>query len=904
MRKIYPVIFLCVLGFTYLNAQTNTFPSTGAAGIGTLTPDASSLLDIKSTAKGILIPRMTKAQRDLIASPIDGLLIYQNNSTPGFYYYNGTAWTAISTKGANTKLSNLVAPTAVNQSLLPGVSNSIDLGSPVNLWKNAYFSGDALVNGITIGRGGSAIASNTATGDQALYNNTSGNQNTANGGVALFSNTTGTYNTASGYVALYSNSTGSANTANGYGTLNHNTSGSSNTANGFYALFYNSTGYYNTASGINALYSNTTGYYNSAFGISTLFNNTTGYSNVGIGSNSLFSNKTTSNLVAVGDSALYKNTGAYNTAIGSKTLYNNITGIWNTGNGYQALFNNNNGNYNTATGAQSLHLNTNGTGNTANGYSALAFNTTGSSNTANGASALVRNTTGSFNTANGQAALSFDTSGSGNTADGYIALYSNTAGSNNTALGFSALENNSTGHSNVAVGTHSLYSNTTSSNLVAVGDSALYHNTGGYNTAAGSKALFSNTAGNNNTANGYQALYFNTTGGANTATGYRALYFNTAGENNIAIGNQAVYNNIGGNMNIGLGYYTLFNNSGGNENTAVGNWTLKSNTTGSDNTALGYYADVSSGTLTNAMALGYGATVNASNKVVIGSNTVGMVIGGYAPWSNLSDGRFKENVKEDVPGLKFITKLHPVTYTINTQKLEEHIMQNMPDDIKAARKQTPEQYAKAKSKIQTGFVAQEVEKTAKEIGYNFDGVNAPQNETDNYSIAYSQFVVPLVKAVQELSKQNDGLGVMNDELKTKNELQDKKIAAQQEQIDELKKMMQTFQQNFNNCNPCGTNALSQQSAKVVSVSSASLQQNIPNPFNRTTTINYVLAQQYSSAKIIVVDKSGKTLKEINISGTGKGSIAVDASTLASGAYNYSLYIDGKLISTKQMEHIK
>src|SRR4030095_9575599 len=113
----------------------------------------------------------------------------------------------------------------------------------------------------------------------------------------------------------------------------------------------------------------------------------------------------------------------------------------------------------------------------------------------------------------------------------------------------------------------------------------------------------------------------------------------------------------------------------------------------------------------------------------IGSNTAGMLIGGYAAWSNLSDGRFKENVKENVPGLKFIMKLRPVTYTINTQKLDEHIMQYMPDSVKALRRQKPEDYARASTRIQTGFIAQEVEKTARELGYDFDGVNAPQNPT-------------------------------------------------------------------------------------------------------------------------------------------------------------------------------
>ena len=81
---------------------------------------------------------------------------------------------------------------------------------------------------------------------------------------------------------------------------------------------------------------------------------------------------------------------------------------------------------------------------------------------------------------------------------------------------------------------------------------------------------------------------------------------------------------------------------------------------------------------------------------------------------------------------------------------------------------------------------------------------------------------------------------------------------------------------------------------------ASLEQNIPNPFANTTVIGYTLPQKFTSAQIVITDKSGKILKAANISGTGKGSLTVDASTLASGAYQYSLIDDGKLVDTKQM----
>ena len=51
--------------------------------------------------------------------------------------------------------------------------------------------------------------------------------------------------------------------------------------------------------------------------------------------------------------------------------------------------------------------------------------------------------------------------------------------------------------------------------------------------------------------------------------------------------------------------------------------------------------------------------------------------------------------------------------------------------------------------IQSGFVAQDVEKAAKKVGYSFSGVDAPKNDNDIYGLRYSEFVVPLVKGMQE-----------------------------------------------------------------------------------------------------------------------------------------------------------
>ena len=64
---------------------------------------ASAILDVQSTEKGMLVPRMTQAQRNSISSPSSGLLIYQTNNTPGFYYYSGSSWESLRAEGAGNE---------------------------------------------------------------------------------------------------------------------------------------------------------------------------------------------------------------------------------------------------------------------------------------------------------------------------------------------------------------------------------------------------------------------------------------------------------------------------------------------------------------------------------------------------------------------------------------------------------------------------------------------------------------------------------------------------------------------------------------------------------------------------------------------------------------------------------
>jgi hypothetical protein len=564
---------------------------------------------------------------------------------------------------------------------------------------------------------------------------------------------------------------------------------------------------------------------------------------------------------------MFKVNGVLAGSTGYDSLYSNVSF------GYGALSSNTAGFYNTANGDYALSSNTEGYINTANGFKALYANTSGLFNTASGGYALFSNTTGSNNTATGTGTLYLNTTGNENTVHGAWALASNTTGSYNTAHGSAALSSNTTGSYNTAHGSAALSSNTT----------------GSYNTANGRSSLSSNTVGSYNTANGYLPLYHNTTGKYNIAHGYSSLYNNTTGNYNIANGGMSLYHNTTGNNNTANGSLSLYYNTTGYGNTANGRSSLSSNTTGSYNTAIGHQADVNANNLSNATAIGYNVKVTSSDQVRIGNSSV-TSIGGYAEWTNFSDGRAKKNIRADVPGLAFINQLQPVTYNLDfdvidgllkidqTKEIDgDEFDEPLPQELKNINKKAREIKEK---QVQTGFVAQDVEQIAKSIGYDFSGVDV--DETGIYGLRYAEFVVPLVKAVQELSTQNDQL---------------------QTQVNELTKLVYSLQGK-----DAGLTLLRSGSAdesatglQELTGSGVSLEQNIPNPFNQTTVIRYTLPQICNSAQIVITNPAGSVVRQIPLSVSGgTDSITIEGGALSAGIYYYSLYVDKKLIDAKQM----
>jgi trimeric autotransporter adhesin len=352
-----------------------------------------------------------------------------------------------------------------------------------------------------------------------------------------------------------------------------------------------------------------------------------------------------------------------------------------------------------------------------------------------------------------------------NTAIGQEALSANTTGISNTANGANALQHNTKGSYNIAIGVQALIANTTGSSNIAIGAQAMLSNTSGNNnTVVGQAAMFSNTSGSNNTAVGDDALFYNTTGGDNTANGEQALQENTTGSDNAATGYQALFGNTYGSFNTGVGANALQNTTGSEYNTAIGYQAGATYDNGYNNVFVGSSTDVTGAGFYNVIAIGYRTIVTGSSVALFG-NPATTSYGGWANWSNISDGRFKTNIAERVPGLAFILKLRPVTYNLQAGRLDAYLRKNKASG-KSASDQQYQEALEAKEKITyTGLVAQEVESAARQLGYDFSGIDKPKSENGYYGLRYADFVAPLVKSVQELARRNQDLKRQLEELK-------------------------------------------------------------------------------------------------------------------------------------------
>jgi hypothetical protein len=707
MKKIVVQIFcLAAWLFTSPSAAQNV-------GIGTTSPAYSAALDIQSTSKGLLIPRLTAAQKLAIDTPVNGLLIFQTDIAAGFYFYNGTGWTNISNGSAFFIVSPLdnaniiyrdIAGSYGKNFLLNADSINYNTNGPIGSLQPKQF--------FLPGRQGAFRAG-------AVTSNAWNIDSIGNASFAAGYNTkaTGPFTTATGY---QSEASGNAATALGYLSL---ASGNTSTAMGFgskasgaYALAAGNT---NTAMGNSAV---ALGEYTTASGDHAFAG---GSSTMAAGADA----------VALGQES--KAGGAAAFAAGSNATAN---GDASFAAGISALAS---GNYAVAlgSGAQALGLSATALGfetkasatiTTAMGYKTEA---TGQKATSLGeltvASGVTATAMGGYTTASGAyaTAMGYFTMATGAyaTATGYTTLSSGnftfTAGNQTKASGFAAT---AMGSQSNAVGYYALATGAATQALgegaVSLGGSTIA--TGNYTIAAGqftrAKSFGEMAIGRyNDTLAVTDTEFFKAdsnrvftigTGGSPT-TRKTALVVQQDGFVGIGVRRPASLLHVNGEVSIN----------------------------GSNTLELG--ADVA-GKQADAGKIGYATFTPATLDIVGGGNTQALrkikfwAEGGATftgpvsatAFNVASDTRFKTNIQPLSQPLQLVQQLRGVSYYFNRSQFADRAFPPA---------------------LQYGFLAQEVERVLPE---------AVQTGTDGYkSVNYLAIIPLLTESIKTLQQELEAL---------------------------------------------------------------------------------------------------------------------------------------------------
>ena len=645
-KSILIIIFIFIISF--LNVPQCFSQSGVSINSGGTASDSSAMLDISSSSKGLLIPRVALTSADdltTVLNPATSLLVFNTNASMvngavGFWYFSGTKWEQL-TGGAQ----GLPGPTGPPGGWeLTGNAGTVDNTNFIGTTDTIPFN--IRVNNRKAGKIAYDINSGELTlGYQAGISN-KGNRNTFIGYQSGFTNTTGQLNTAVGYFAMYLNKTGYYNSAFGQQTLRNNATGTHNTALGMEALIYNTTGSYNTSVGTFSLYGNNTGSYNAA----------------------------------VGDYALFQTGASYNTGMGYQAGYANTYGTYNTFLGYNADVSANN-----FTNAMAL----------GNGAIASASNLVVLGNSAVTGFKVGK---GSLATSSSSPNMYYD-----NTTG---LIYRSTASLG--ASGWSLTGNTGTVDGTSFLGTKDNVPFTLKVNNQLAGRvDHLMNNTflgyqagtvasGNYNTLLGCLSGSSQTTATENVFVGSGSGYYLESGSSNTAVGYNAMYCYGAsgnvsrpgGTGNVAIGKWAMFNPYQGDYNVAMGFSAFSLPHTGSENVYIGNYSDAAfGYDPSYSTAIGSRASANGN---NSTAIGYRAYANVANTLILGSisgtngatSGVNVGIGTTSPdnllsvngsadkpgggiWGTFSDSRVKKEVSKFNDGMNIIRQINPVTFKYN-----------------------------------------------------------------------------------------------------------------------------------------------------------------------------------------------------------------------------------------------
>lgn len=322
---------------------------------------------------------------------------------------------------------------------------------------------------------------------------------------------------------------------------------------------------------------------------------------------------------------------------------------------------------------------------------------------------------------------------------------------------------------------------TTSANLTALGINAADSITSGvFNTAVGYDAGTALTTGGVNTAVGAFSVATATTANYITGVGYNAGRYPT-GSGNTSLGAYALQGASGGSTasnNVAVGTYALEVITSGGDNTVVGYQAGDSVTTGTGHTLVGYQAGTAlttanfstaigleaflTGNYANSLAVGFDAQVSGANYGRIGDANVDVYVKSI---TETSDVRDKADVQDTNLGLSFIMQLRPRMYRWDFREFYRS-----PKPVEDATEEEWSAWREAnklanlthdgthkRNRLHQGLVAQEVKTVIDSMGVDFGGFrDCEVNGGDaQMGLEYTQFIAPLIKAIQELKAEFD-----------------------------------------------------------------------------------------------------------------------------------------------------
>lgn len=555
------IVFCCIL----LHSGVAFGQNVAVTDVDGYSPHASAMLDVNSTSRGFLLPRLTTAQMNAISAPSVGLLVF-NTTANAVYMFNGTTWVSLLSFG----VSSLTAPDgSPSNALVVDNNGNIGINQTVpSALLHIKGTGSQPDNYLRLEANTGGYYGNIFYDSQGMKFRT---RNAGNG--FYFQNSAGKTNFAlldNGWIGIGSSTPQGKFEIQGDASMNADS-----------ALFVVKN---RNGEPVFVVYEQ---------GVRIYIEDLPGKGGKGgfaIGGRSPSKGALTGDIMLVtpdsvritleeqiakggkggfavgtrtptkGSATPFMNVTPENYWIGQESGISNTTGKYNVFMGYQSGMANTTGMYNAFVGYQSGTANTTGTANAFFGNLSGKSNVDGGANTYLGTMAGINTIGGSYNTFVGGAAGASFKKGNNNI---FIGVY---AGGNGN---FTSVPEG--GDNNILIGNGSGAHLTTGSDNLAIGTSAaIFITTGNSNVAIGKEAGRSLTTGANNLFAGYQAGYSNATSGYNVFLGYQSGYSNNGGQYNAFLGYQAGYSNTTGNYNTFMGYQAGYLNTGASYITAVG----------------------------------------------------------------------------------------------------------------------------------------------------------------------------------------------------------------------------------------------------------------------------------------------------------------------------------------------